>query len=352
MAEEQQRRKSKSSKPLWRATVDKATGRTYYYNSKTRETTWTKPLELSDPAEQAERKAAEDAKKEFFRAMEGNMRAKMKAGMPPVAAFVPPTPGLIGGGGAAADWVEMDSPLVSTRATQVKGRTISTVDDLVLEQAKRTDSYCPENVSPIMSKGRKEPAEGGGKPKTGVAAWADLDPLNRRNSSSTIFVDTTMSAPDKDATIECVCTVIRAHMLEAQADLTEEHPKAVVFHDHEATTRGKGRVPSLAELVTFFRDLYTKSQMEMECIIMCLVYMERLTKETHGQVQVRSHNWKSLLLSTMILSSKVWDDLSMWNADFSQVCPSFNLKRINELELGLLDFLQYSVKVSASDYAK
>lgn len=31
---------------------------------------------------------------------------------------------------------------------------------------------------------------------------------------------------------------------------------------------------------------------------------------------------------------------SMWNADFSQVCHSFTLKRINELELALLDVLK------------
>ena len=54
----------------------------------------------------------------------------------------------------------------------------------------------------------------------------------------------------------------------------------------------------------------------------------------------------------MIMASKVWDDLSMWNADFSQVCGSFTLKRINELELALLEFLGFSVKVTASDYAK
>ena len=132
-----------------------------------------------------------------------------------------------------------------------------------------------------------------------------------------MFVDNTMSAPDKDATIECVCTVrerdmvreragicveegwqratcqinpsrktnqkkinkptsktiqpihphttppqlintpqvIRAHMLEAQHDPTVEHPKAVVFHDFEALPMGTGKVPSMAELVTFFRDL-------------------------------------------------------------------------------------------------
>lgn len=53
------------------------------------------------------------------------------------------------------------------------------------------------------------------------------------------------------------------------------------------------------------------------------------------------------------MSSKVWDDLSMWNIDFSNVSSNlFDLKRVNELELALLDVFDYQVKVSASDYAK
>ena len=57
----------------------------------------------------------------------------------------------------------------------------------------------------------------------------------------------------------------------------------------------------------------------------------------------------------MVLASKVWDDLSMWNADFSQTCPNgvkFPLKRINELEVAILSALSYKVKVPASEYAK
>ena len=53
------------------------------------------------------------------------------------------------------------------------------------------------------------------------------------------------------------------------------------------------------------------------------------------------------------MASKVWDDLSMWNSDFSQVSNHlFDLKRVNELELTMLDAFNYEVKVSASDYAK
>ncbi len=41
------------------------------------------------------------------------------------------------------------------------------------------------------------------------------------------------------------------------------------------------------------------------------------------------------------MASKVWDDLSMWNVDFSHVYPSVDLQRVNTLELAMLDALKY-----------
>jgi hypothetical protein len=52
------------------------------------------------------------------------------------------------------------------------------------------------------------------------------------------------------------------------------------------------------------------------------------------------------------MASKVWDDLSMWNVDFSQVYPSYDLARVNSLELSMLEALKYVIRVSASEYAK
>jgi Cyclin, N-terminal domain len=95
--------------------------------------------------------------------------------------------------------------------------------------------------------------------------------------------------------------------------------------------------------------------MEHDCIIMSLIYVERLIKQTQGSLRPRSSNWRSVLFSCMVLASKVWDDLSMWNADFSQTCPAgveFSLARINELEIAVLNALEYKTKVVASEYAK
>lgn len=121
--------------------------------------------------------------------------------------------------------------------------------------------------------------------------------------------------------------------------------------------RQKNEIPCLDEISNFYRDVFFTAQMEADCIIMSLIYVERLIKKTSGRLRPRARNWRSLLFSCMILSSKVWDDLSMWNADFSKSCPpeggvDFSLHRTNQLELGVLNTLKFNVKVPASEYAK
>jgi hypothetical protein len=158
--------------------------------------------------------------------------------------------------------------------------------------------------------------------------------------------------------------VLRTHILSSEqlpydASLDDEFR---IFNDleaHQASRsvkfKERARVPSLDEVTKFYRDIFYKAQMETDCIIMSLIYVERLVKKTGGNLRPRAENWRSLLFSCMIMSSKVWDDLSMWNVDFSQSCPpgvNFPLKRINELELGVLHALGFQVKVPASEYAK
>ncbi len=111
-------------------------------------------------------------------------------------------------------------------------------------------------------------------------------------------------------------------------------------------------VPCLAEVKDFFNAIYKKSQLESDCIIMALIYCERLVKETKGRLSIRLDNWKSILFACLVMASKVWDDLSMWNVDFSQVVKGFDLHRVNDLELAMLNALKYVIRVSASEYAK
>ncbi|KAL7551320.1 hypothetical protein ACHAWF_014500 [Thalassiosira exigua] len=190
--------------------------------------------------------------------------------------------------------------------------------------------------------------------------------LAKRNTCGTIYLASTLSAPDKDALIRCVCGVYRAHLLQAAGDASpptdtsrEEEKLRRAFDDRRAP--GDYRpldvtsVPTLSEVTDFYRSVFLRSQMEADCIIISLVYVERLVKRTRGGIGPRRRNWRSVLFSCMVLASKVWDDLSMWNGDFSRIGPSgvtFSLARTNELEVALLNALGYWVKVNASEYAK
>lgn len=120
-----------------------------------------------------------------------------------------------------------------------------------------------------------------------------------------------------------MCGVFRAHILSsALPQNADDSDGFSVFNDLEShqdsfgtkTTIGrpKYRSPSLEEVTSFYRDVFFKAQMETDCIIMSLIYVEKLIKATNGDLRPRASNWRSLLFSCMILSSKVWDDLSMW----------------------------------------
>jgi hypothetical protein len=190
----------------------------------------------------------------------------------------------------------------------------------------------------------------------------------RRNTGGTIYLENTMEKPDIKATIKCVCGVFRAHILQAAENRTSHSPSAVAIgplvldifrDDHDQPRKRKDpQVPSLNEVLAFYEEFYRRSQMESDTIIMSLIYVERLIKASNGALTPMPENWRSILFSCMVLASKVWDDLSMWNIDFSNVSANtaglthFTLHRINDLEIALLKSLNFDVKVPASEYAK
>ena len=189
----------------------------------------------------------------------------------------------------------------------------------------------------------------------------------RRNTEGTIHFQSTMTNPDVKATIKCVCGIFRAHIRQSTNDKRRAEKTKVqstiefdIFDDDSSCSScGKSiEDPTLAEISEFYESIYQRSHMEHDTIIFSLIYVERLIKSTGGMLAPTQRNWRSLLFSCMVLASKVWDDLSMWNYDFANLTAhtaglaSFTLSRINELELALLKCLKFIVKVPASEYAK
>eukprot|EP00903_Cladosiphon_okamuranus_P013559 g12630.t1 len=114
--------------------------------------------------------------------------------------------------------------------------------------------------------------------------------------------------------------------------------------------RSPPKTPTVDEIYEFIKTLFNKAQLSSECSLVCLIYVERLMEKAH--VPLLAGTWKPVLLCGLLLASKVWQDLSSWNVEFSTVYPEYSLKSINRLELLFLGAMKWDMSISSSLYAK
>ena len=112
----------------------------------------------------------------------------------------------------------------------------------------------------------------------------------------------------------------------------------------------ENNIPTVDIIFRFCKTIYDKLQLSSECSIIGLIYIERLLES--GITDINSRTWRTICLCSMLISSKVWDDLSSWNIEFADLFPIFTLQSINHLERIYLEGLKYNLFVSASTYAK
>lgn len=155
----------------------------------------------------------------------------------------------------------------------------------------------------------------------------------------------------------------------------------------------KIELPSIGEIFQFIHTIYVKTQMESECLIIALVYIERalygsenihpetipLACRTPSPSPINDHdltdspyspgctlietltlsssNWKAIVVTSLLLASKIWDDFSMVNGDFAEICSQsygcqLEIQRLNELEKSFLIALDYRVFVKGPEYSQ
>ena len=61
------------------------------------------------------------------------------------------------------------------------------------------------------------------------------------------------------------------------------------------------------DVILFMRKIFEKMQLATECIIVSLIYLEKLM--INGGIEIRYCNWKPLLFTAILLASKFWEDI-------------------------------------------
>eukprot|EP00602_Paraphysomonas_sp_CaronLab_P005163 CAMPEP_0185035926 /NCGR_PEP_ID=MMETSP1103-20130426/28080_1 /TAXON_ID=36769 /ORGANISM="Paraphysomonas bandaiensis, Strain Caron Lab Isolate" /LENGTH=463 /DNA_ID=CAMNT_0027573231 /DNA_START=107 /DNA_END=1498 /DNA_ORIENTATION=+ len=112
----------------------------------------------------------------------------------------------------------------------------------------------------------------------------------------------------------------------------------------------KWELPCLDAMTEFAHKICFNAQMEYECMVVALVYIQRMVTVSDGGFYITPSNWKGTALSCMMMASKVWDDFAMLNAEYCKIFPGLRVTRVNELEIALLEALKYDIYVTPKEY--
>jgi len=183
------------------------------------------------------------------------------------------------------------------------------------------------------------------------------------NTTGSIYIKSSITAPNVKSIIQAVSTILHSQMLEDQGSGKDLVPDSdLYFFSEEKYIKEKPEefyekrkallraMPTADNIYEFTKALYDCAQFSPECCIICLVYINRLIAFTG--MPLHPTNWRPLIMCSLLVAQKVWDDQYITNADFAFIYPFFITEEINRLEIKYLELIQYNVTVKSTLYAK
>jgi len=175
---------------------------------------------------------------------------------------------------------------------------------------------------------------------------------NKFSSTSTLFVSTTITNPNTEEIIRCMASALLTH-IERGFNATKKVYYQIFSEAHYPLTKDPldlVNLPTVKTIHKFISTIFNVMKLDLECMIMCLAYVERVI-ELSG-LTLDPTNWRRVTLSCLIIAAKVWEDLSVYNIDFISFFNNINVSDLNRMELVLLNLVQFQVTIPASVYAK
>lgn len=109
-------------------------------------------------------------------------------------------------------------------------------------------------------------------------------------------------------------------------------------------------VPTVDTIVRFMKLLQGCAKYSVECNILALVYMNRMSSTHH--LALTAKNWRAIWITCVILAQKMWDDRPLKTSAFVLLVPPLTKTDLRNFEKKALQLLDYSIGVKASLYVK
>ncbi len=148
------------------------------------------------------------------------------------------------------------------------------------------------------------------------------------NSTSSVFVSSTISTPSASELVLCVSSVIKIQMDHDMCKPEAVREQFPYFKlDSSSTPNTNTDVPSLEVINTFVHDMFFAGGFSAECNIIALVYTNRVISSTG--LPILQNNWQGIVCAAYLLAQKVWDDNSLNVKSFATIFPIFTLEQVS-----------------------
>jgi len=178
--------------------------------------------------------------------------------------------------------------------------------------------------------------------------------VHKSNSTSTLYIDSTISSPKTPELLKCIAESFHKSILPTEKATLEDRKTFDIFDEtkHPLTPKKVDtiNVPPLPVVEKYVKDIYKIGQLAPESLIMSVAYIERMTETS--DFKLFAYNWRRSILASLILASKVWEDQAVWNVDFIDMFPSATPHDLGQLEKKILSLLGFDVSLKASKYAQ
>ena len=189
---------------------------------------------------------------------------------------------------------------------------------------------------------------------------------DRDTKSSTtghIMISSTIDNPNVKLIIKGVATLLHSNLIEDLEDERTITPNTDLYFFSEEKYISENpenfdeeriallrKVPTQEDVSGFIEALYDIAQFSGECCVICLIYINRIIALT--TMPLLPTSWRPLVLVSLMVAQKMWDDRYLSNSDFSAIYPFFDNKQLNTLEMKFLEMIQYNTHIKFSIYTK
>ena len=190
------------------------------------------------------------------------------------------------------------------------------------------------------------------------------DERRKANSTSNMFIDSTIENPNIKEIVQAVAQLLFTTILEDMnlgKKVVSETSEAYLFFEDKYLKDNPElfnkpqiaillKTPTKEDISDFIYALYDLLKFSGECCVICLTYIYRLVALT--DLPILATNWRPLVLISLLVAQKMWDDFNLANNIFAEVYPFFDLSQINLLEIKFLQLIEYNLNVKQSIYTK